>query len=226
MSVIEPAVGEGFVFTLTKALVANPAVRWRNTYEAFFDAGSTPTSSALEDLAETLLAFEKIIHLTGVQFVQTTISTYAQDSKPYDPESFITIPHPADTVGERTLGAAQPLDLTAAFYVRRQVPTGRQGKLFYRGVLGENDVEAPAGAMRLSNVANMQSMLDAALNTSELFAYFYPSATGSLMLSMSSSPTPGVTIHRQIMAFLAAGATRVSNDHRWYDVSAPTQAPA
>lgn len=223
MSVIEPVVREGFVFTLTKSLISNPAVRWRNTYEAFFDEGSSPTSSALEDLAEKLLAFEKIIHLTGVQFVQTTISTYVQDSTPYDPESFITIPHPADTVGERTIGAAQPLDLTAAFYVRRQVPTGRQGKIFYRGVLGENDVEAPAGAMRLSNVASMQTLLDGALNTSELFAYFYPSATGMLMLSMTSTPSPGNTIHRQIMAFLAAGATRVSNDHRWYNVSVPQQ---
>jgi hypothetical protein len=226
MSVIEPVAGEGFVYTITKCLVANPAVRWRNTYEAFYDGDDPPVASWIMDLATALLEFEKIIHLTGVQFVQTTISTYAQDSKPYDPESFITIPHPADTVGTRTIGAAQPLDLTAAFYVRRQVPTGRQGKLFYRGVLGENDVEAPAGAMRLSNVANMQTLVDDALDNSNLSNYFYPAAEGRLMLSMTSTPTPGVTIHRQIMAFLAAGATRVSNDHRWYDVSAPTQAPA
>lgn len=221
MSVIEPAIGEGFVFTLTKTLVANPAVRWRNTYEAFFDEGASASSSALEDLAASLLEFEKIIHLSGVQFVQTTISTYAADSKPYDPESFVTIPHPADTVGERTIGQSQPLDLTAAFYVRRQVPTGRQGKLFYRGVLGENDVEAPAGRMRLSSIAGMQSMIDAALNSSDLSQYLYPTATASLMLSMTSTPSPGNTIHRQIMNLLAAGATRVSNDHRWYDVGAP-----
>lgn len=219
MSVIEPVVGEGFVFTLTKALIANPAIRWRNTYEAFFDEGSSPGSSALEDLAAALLEFEKIIHLTGVQFVQTTISTYAVDSTPYDPESFITIPHPANTVGSRTIGQSQPLDLTAAFYVRRQVPTGRQGKLFYRGVLGENDVEAPAGVMRLSDVSAMQTMIDQALNSSDLSQYLYPTATSSLMLAMTSTPSPGNTIHRQVMSLLAAGATRVSNDHRWYNVS-------
>lgn len=224
MSVIEPVVGEGFVFTLTKALVANPAIRWRNTYEAFFDGDGNLGSAALEDLAAALLEFEKTIHLTGVQFVQTTISTYAEDSTPYDPESFITIPHPADTVGVRTIGQSQPLDLTAAFYVRRQVPTGRQGKLFYRGVLGENDVEAPAGVMRLSSVSGMQSLIDGALNSSDLSQYLYPTATDSLMLSMTSTPSPGNTIHRQIMNLLAAGATRVSGDHRWYNVGGGEQA--
>jgi hypothetical protein len=223
MSVIEPVVREGFVFTLTKALIANPAIRWRNTYEAFFDEDSNPSSSALEDLAAALLEFEKIIHLSGVQFVQTTISTWAADSKPYDPESFITIPHAADTVGQRTIGASQPLDLTAAFYVRRQVPTGRQGKLFYRGVLGENDVEAPAGVMRLSSVSGMQTLIDGALNSSDLSQYLYPTATGMLMLSMTSEPVPGNPIHRQVMNLLAAGATRVSGDHRWYNVGVGTQ---
>lgn len=226
MSVIEPVAGEGFVYTITKCLVANPAVRWRNTYEAFYDGDDPPVSSWIMDLATALLEFEQLIHLTGVQFVQTTISTYAEDSRPYDPESFITIPHSADTVGARTIGQSQPLDLTAAFYVRRQVPTGRQGKLFYRGVLGENDVEAPAGSLRLSNVAAMQALVNDSLNDSNLTNYFYPAAEGRLMLSMTSTPSPGNTIHRQIMAFLAAGATRVSNDHRWYNVSAPTQAPA
>jgi hypothetical protein len=224
MSVVSPLNGEGFVITIVKSLVANPAVRWRNTYEAFFTDGGEPLSSVLLDFAEKLLDFEQQLHLTGVQFVQTTISTYLPETADYDPESFVTIPHPADTIGERTIGASQPLDLTAAFYVRRQVPTGRQGKLFYRGVLGENDVEAPAGRMRLTSVSNMQSLVDDALTSSGLNEHLYPLSTGNLMLSMTSTRKDGSVIHRQVMGLVAAGATRVSNDHRWYDVSAPEQA--
>lgn len=224
MSVVTPANNEGFVFTVVKSLVANPAVRWRNTYEAFFTDGGEALSSVLLDLAGKLLSFEQVLHLTGVQFVQTTISTYLAETADYDPESFITIPHPADTVGLRTIGAAQPLDLTAAFYVRRQVPTGRQGKLFYRGVLGENDVEAPAGRMRLSSVSGMQDLVNTALGDSGLNEHLYPLSTGNLMLSMTSTRRDGSIMHRQVSALVAAGATRVSNDHRWYDVGAPAQA--
>lgn len=218
MSVVAPAVGEGFIYTITKSLVSNPAVRWRNTYEAFIDSGAEVHPTILTDLADSLLAFERSIHLTGVQFVQTTISTFVEDSKPYDPESFVTIPHPSGTIGGRTVGATDPLDLTAAFYVRRRVPTGRQGKLFYRGVLTESDVNAPAGTMRLTDVAAMQALINSASDTSNLDFYFYPGAAGRMMLSMSSNPTGSAIIHRQIQSFLAAGATRVSNDHRWYDV--------
>lgn len=224
MSVVNPLNNEGFVFTIVKSLVANPAVRWRNTYEAFFTDGGEPLSSVLLDLAGKLLNFEQQLHLTGVQFVQTTISTYLPETEDYDPESFVTIPHPADTIGERTIGASQPLDLTAAFYVRRQVPTGRQGKLFYRGVLGENDVEAPAGRMRLTSVSSMQSLVDTALSSSGLNEHLYPLSTGNLMLSMTSTLKSGSVIHRQVSGLVAAGATRVSNDHRWYDVGAPAPA--
>jgi len=224
MSVVNPLNNEGFVFTIVKSLVSNPAVRWRNTYEAFFTDGGEPLSSVLLDLAEKLLDFEQQLHLSGVQFVQTTISTYLPETDDYDPESFVTIPHPADTVGGRTIGQSQPLDLTAAFYVRRQVPTGRQGKLFYRGVLGENDVEAPAGRMRLTNITGMQSLVDTALTSSGLNEHLYPLSTGNLMLSMTSTRKDGSVMHRQISGLLAAGATRVSNDHRWYDVGAPAQA--
>lgn len=224
MSVIEPQPGEGFVFTVVKSLVSNPAVRWRNTYEAFFTSQGEAQPGSLLSLAEKLLAFEQAMHLTGVQFVQTTISTYRAETAEYDPASFITIPHPADTIGLRTIGASQPLDLTAAFYVRRQVPAGRQGKLFYRGVLGENDVEAPAGRMRLSSVSGMQDLVNTALDDSGLNDHLYPSATGNLLLAMARTLNNGDVGYRQVTALLAAGATRVSNDHRWYDVGAPAQA--
>lgn len=213
MSVIEPFVLETFTISIYKSLVANPAVRWRNAYTAQFVTGSTPGNGRLMHLAEVLLDYEKRIHLGGVQFVQTTISTAAADSTPYDPTAFITIPHPSGVFGTRTI-SSDPLDLTAAFYVRRQVASGRQGKLFYRGVLGEQDVSAPSGVLRLTNPTGMQTLLQDAIGSSDLDAFFYPAAAGDLMLVLS-----GGGVSRQILAFQAAGATRVSNDHRWYNVT-------
>jgi len=78
--------------------------------------------------------------------------------------------------------------------------------------------------MRLTSVSNMQSLVDDALTSSGLNEHLYPLSTGNLMLSMTSTRKDGSVIHRQVMGLVAAGATRVSNDHRWYDVSAPEQA--
>lgn len=213
MSILEPVAEEIFTISITKSLQANPAVRWRNTYEARFETGSTPAQDDLLGLADALLHYEQDLHLPGVTFVQTVISTYAQDSDPYDPLAFQTIPHPGGLIGQRAAGGTDPLDLTAAFYVRRQVATGRQGKLFYRGVLVEGDVNSPAGTMRLTNPAIMQTLVDDAVTNNGLGDYMYPAAEGGLMLVMAGS---GVA--RQILQLQAAGATRVSNDHRWYNV--------
>lgn len=119
---------------------------WSNSYE--FQSSLIPAEANFQELVDQVISAERAIHLPFINFIQATVSTYERESEVYDPFSFVT--YPLEGVGLRVTGGADPMADNVCLYVRRKVASGRNGKLFYRGVLHEADVTASAkGRFRL-----------------------------------------------------------------------------
>lgn len=221
MTVATPALNEPFKIEIVKSLVANPAIRWRNTYEGYFGGEFSGVGfNGLIAAANKILAFERAIHLTAVSFIQHTVSTYIEDGEPYAPDSFVTTPIAAGTLGTRPSDGGDAQPLRVALYVRRLVQFGRQGKLFYRGVLQEGDVSASAGTAFLTNAGAMQTLVNDALVLSGVDDMLVPTLTlGGFKLAIVGATATASWSARPVMGLVAAGVTIISNDHRYYDVA-------
>src|SRR5215471_1179799 len=88
MSVLTYAEGDLFVVRITKSLTTNPDNKWANSYE--FKALAIGSEGPLLVLAEAIVEFEAAISFENVIFDRALISTWAPDSVPYDPTTFIS----------------------------------------------------------------------------------------------------------------------------------------
>lgn len=213
MSVLTIAEGDLFTFRVVKHLSTNPDNKWANSYE--FEALSEVAESELLGLGGILVNYEQSLHLGPVTFDRLLISTWAPDSVPYNPESFVSTSLTAAGTAGRT---GDPLSLDKAFSVTRQARSGRFGHLFYRGVLVEPDVEAPAGKSVLVDRSGYQDDLQTAISTSGLEDYIGTSPVAALhmvMVSRDGSQVRGVT------GLFAQGVATVKTDHKWFNRSNP-----
>lgn len=211
MSYVEPQAGELFTVIIDKRMASNPALTWRNTYEAL--AVSDATSADLNDLAGQLVAFERQFHLPAVEFTQFRVSTLAPDSDPYNPENFITVPLAAGLNGLRVApGQIEPLQM--CFYVKRQVASGRQGKILYRGVLDETAVESPSGVPRLTDADAWTEIVGDAIAATTIDSYFMGGASNIKLCMAYNGVTASV---RLVQSFVASGVTIAKYNHKYYD---------
>lgn len=209
MSITSWAAGQRFVFRTIKYLQTNPANKWANSYE--FVAQAAGSDSELLSLSSALVLFEANIHRNVVLFDRVLISTWEADSKPYDPEVFISIPQS----GSGLIGpVGDNLALDKCLAIARVPQTGRFGHLFYRGVLNEADTAAPAGKSILTDRAGIQSQIDAALGTSELEAYLGLSRPANLTMSMINKTGTQV---RNVVTLTVQGVTSLPTDHAWFN---------
>lgn len=208
MSVADFAANDLFVIRIVKSLYANPDNRWANTYEA--KATEAGGANVLLELAVALKEFEILLHSPGVQFRQLTVSTWSEDSVPYNPAAFLSFA--LNEPGTRTLTGG-PLALNKTLSVARVVTTGRLGHVFYRGSLGEGDVEAPAGTDILTNAPAMVTQVAASVTAAELEPYFV-GGDGSLQLVMVTKSGDNI---RPIVNFFPVGVSSVPTDHAWYN---------
>lgn len=141
--------GRSFVYTFYKRLNANPAIKWVNTYEAISKASGTLTD--LIALGQALENFEKTVHPSSVYLVKWEVRTGARDSVPYNPDTFYE--SPINAPGESTHSVSNDLDVQVALWADRAVLTGRSGRLYYRGVIGETDVHSESGTFTLDTGA-------------------------------------------------------------------------
>lgn len=206
---------ESVIVQVEKRLLANPAVTWVNNYTATNNGSSTMAIGSVNLLAERLLEFERLIHLNTVEFVQIRASTWVEEASGYDPEQFVTIPVPGGTVGSRN-SSGEVLSLEHALYVRKSVPTGRQGKLFYRGCLGEGDINSPAGDIRLTNPGALQTVIDGAVSSSDLSEHIAWGGS-ELELTMINGANPFTQTIRLVDALTVAGVTLVNKRRRHYN---------
>jgi hypothetical protein len=134
--------------------------KWANNYEIQATSGITDPPGQLLAIANRLVALEAAIHLNIVLIDRVTISTYAPDSLPYNPDTLASFPY--TQLGQRS-PSGDILPLEACLYVRRNVDFGRDGRLLYRGCLTEAD--AATTGMRMGLITPALNSLQNAINS-------------------------------------------------------------
>jgi hypothetical protein len=166
---------------------------WANNYEVAATTNVPDPVVALQELADRLVALERNIHLRGVFIDRVTISSYAPDSQPYDPDTLATFPYTLEGLRNYN-GEAVPLEL--CLFVRRNTNFGRDGRLLYRGCLSEGDITAPSFRSLLTSAArsSFQSILDT----------WQQQGPGSVWVLVMASGTPNPTSIRRVISLQAS----------------------
>jgi len=166
---------------------------WANNYEVAATTNVPDPVVALQELADRLVTLERNIHLRGVFIDRVTISSYAPDSQPYDPDTLATFPYTLEGVRNYN-GEAVPLEL--CLFVRRSTNFGRDGRLLYRGCLSEGDITAPSFRSVLTSAArsSFQSILDT----------WQQQGPGSVWVLVMASGTPNPTSIRRVISLQAS----------------------
>jgi len=111
---------------------------WANNYEVQAEQDAPFAQTAITDLVNRLVDLEREFHIPLVRIDRAVVSTYQVDSRPYNPDTFTTIP--VGVFGNNNLGQGDPVSLEHCIFIRRAVASGRPGKLLYRGCLTEGGV--------------------------------------------------------------------------------------
>lgn len=213
MSVASYLADDLFVIRTVHSHANNPDDKWANSYEV--RAVIAGSADELLALALTIVDFERVFHLTFINFNQVTVSTWEADSKPYNPEVFIS--SPLATAGQRVIGS-DAVSVNQCLSVARVPLFGRFGHLFYRGSLTEIDVGSPSGKSVLANKPEQVTQMAGALTSSGLEEYIGAAAT-TLQLVMVSKTGSQI---RPILGLVPVGVSHVPSDHAWYNRTAPT----
>lgn len=181
---------------------------WANTYEVQSTTEPVNSVTAIEALATSLVNLERSLHIEGVLIDRVVISTYVQDGQPYSPSSFTSLP-----VSQSALRAptAEVLPLELCLFVRRNAPTGRDGRLLYRGCLTEADMSS--GAFRHQLVPSAVNSFQVTFGT--WITSSFPNQEWNLVLA--SGPPDNLVI-RTITAFQVSQRIVVKKlTNRYYD---------
>jgi len=213
MSVVDYASGDKFIARVFKNHVNNPDNEWVNTYE--FKANEAGTIGVVTALCEQLVNFEIAVHSEAVNFVRITFSTWAPDSVPYDPLAFFSTT--TTGIGARTT-TGDLIGLNNCLAVSRVPVSGRFGHMFYRGVLVEGDIEAPAGRTILSDKPGIQTIVDDALTSSGLNDSIGVLSEGPWQMVMINADGTNV---RSVRELLVQGVSALPMDHAWFNRTSP-----
>jgi len=198
-----------FVIRILKHHVNNPDRQWGNTYEVL--AQSAGTLADLTGMVNAVVLFEKTLHLGVVAFDRATVSTWQEDSVPYDPDNFAVY----DLDGFGTRGGAPPFaPITTCLNVVRAPTSGRQGHIFYRGVLASADLVTPSGITVLDDADAWSSELDAAVASSEIDGFLDGGAEGPLIMAMINRLGTNV---RPVEGLAVGGVSELPTDHAWFN---------
>lgn len=209
MSVLDYSPGDMFIIRTIKYHVNNPADKFSNSYE--FVAHGAGSDSVLVSLLSSIVLFEQTMSHSAIAFDHGLISTWQEDSKPYNPDVFISVP----LTGNGLITTfTEAVSLTQCLSVVRQCASGRFGHVFYRGMLTEAMTTAPAGRPVLADRAGVQASLELALVSSELANYFEPE--GAVGIHMAMIPKSGEG-SRPISTFTVSGVTQLPLDHAWFN---------
>lgn len=202
-----------FIVRVVKHLITNPDDTWANSYE--FRATDPGGEAELLALGTAVVEFERLFHYDTTIFDRLLISTWEEDSVPYDPSAFISTSLSA--VGELT-ALTSALALNQCLSVTRVATSGRFGHLFYRNCVAEGDVFAPAGKTVLNERAVFQTRIDGAIDDSDLTNFIGSSASGGLnmvMVNKSGSQT------RMVAGLFVQGVSTIKTDHKWFNRTSP-----
>jgi hypothetical protein len=205
--------------SLFKKWLTPAAKPWVNSYEFSDGTSQPPASSAWRTVVDILVGAERTIHLPQVIIDTAVISTYRADGTPYNPSSFVTVA--VGLNGVRSGGSTDVLDLNAVYKMRRNVESGRNGKIAYRGCLVEYDVDANNSGLWVLVPASSLSSTGTAFGQYQ--AIMDPLLNGGLDQEMALLSGPSdVTdpmFTRPVVSLLPYGVGFNKLDHRYFDRS-------
>jgi len=210
MSVVEYVATDLFIVRIVKYLLTNPSNKWVNSYE--FTAIADGDTSNFITLTGSLVSFEAEIHTELVAFDRVIVSTWQPDSTPYDPTAFLTIP--LTQVGLRSDVPNEVEALGIAWHVKRVPVSGRNGGLFYRGALYENEVSAPSGIPVLSVPADNETILQDAITNNGIDSYLTSGTPADFIMSMIDATG---SVVRSVTTLTSSGVSLIKQDHQWFN---------
>jgi hypothetical protein len=211
MSALAPQVGEVLKVTIVKNHINDVSDKFVTGYEFETLVGDMGPLN-VESLVNAVVGFEIGMAQNTIQFDRAVVSTWAEEPGGYDPSQFVTFA--LSDLGSGA-GSTSDLPLEACLLVRREVSSGRQGRLFVRGLLKEEDVQSIAGVWRLANPAGMQDIIDAAISTG-LNAYLGAAATEFGMV-LHGPNKAGTLYTRRVEGLVAAGVTWAARSRKHYN---------
>lgn len=203
--------GEKFVLRTQSSLTANRRVRWHNTYEA--RATAAGTLSELLGMASSLVGWQAGVTYGYVTLDQITVSTWAEDSHPYNPLGFTTVVY--NQPGLQSVGFDTLVSLRNTLFLKRAVDTGLFGKLFLRGALIGSQLAYGDGEWVLDDLAALQALVDDQVEVNGLTNYLQ--GLGSELLALCMLGAAGET--RWINKFDVGGTSDVKLNHKYFDRS-------
>jgi hypothetical protein len=200
-----------------KSWVAADLTRaWVNNYELVSDVSRGPEE--MVSVVNTIVAAEKGIHLTQVQFLQATVSTWENEPGTYDPLSFLTVPL-SGAGGVTATAPSNPLDSNVCLFLRYQATTGRSGRRFYRGCLQEQDVDVGGdGRFIVAAAATWLGPTGGVITGFRTsMAPLLPGGNGIAKLALMYAK-PGISsVQRAVTAINIGGIVISKRNHRYFD---------
>jgi hypothetical protein len=197
-SLVTPVNGDVFTVHVIKHLKANPLLEWSNTYD--FKVLDATSGTLFTDAVEGCLAFEVGITLNTVHFSEVRLSTFLPDSKPYNPEAFMSI---AQDVDGTVAPTADVLPIGYAWLIERLTSVGRVGKLFLRGGLAEDGVNSAGGFPAFTFPAANAAALAAQITASHINAFFSPGSAEMVMVVAHYNKVSHVVTTREVLNFVS-----------------------
>lgn len=210
MTVVDYVASDLFIVRIVKYLLANPSNKWVNSYE--FTAIADGDTTNFVTLTGSLVSFEAEIHSNLVAFDRVIVSTWQADSTPYDPTSFLTIP--LTQIGQRSEIGIDMQPLGMAWRVNRVPVSGRNGNLFYRGALYENQVYSPAGTPVLSTPSASETILQDAITNNGVDSYLTSGTPADFLMSMIDATG---SVVRSVTTLTSDGVSLIKQDHQWFN---------
>ena len=209
MTVSSFIAGDLFVFRIIKHHHDNPSDSWANSYEMVATISGAEADLLAAGLV--LVAWEVAMHQNKVDFERLTISTWEEDSVPYNPEAFISVTL-TDVGNVGPVTGFEPLN--ECLDVTRACPFGRFGHIFFRGALDASEVFAPGGKAALIDTTEIQGRIDDAISSSGLDAYIGVGSTEALSMAMVNKAGTQV---RTVIGLHAGGISFLPLDHAWFN---------
>jgi hypothetical protein len=206
--VLDYVAGTPFTIRTQSSLTSNRRVRWHNTFEA--RATAPGDNFVLEGMGSSIVGFLAAITYAYVTVDSITISTWVEDSHPYNPLGFLTTFY--NQPGLLPLGVKTPVSLRQTLFIKRQTSSGLPGKLFVRGALSNEDLAYGDGEWVLADIAGMGADVHAAM-LSNLGPYINGIAGDNLSLCVIGSA--GET--RWVGDLPVAGTSDIKLNHKYFD---------
>lgn len=178
MSVLSYVAGDVFRLRIYKYHFNNPGVKWSNEYNLVANVAGDVT--AWEQVVTDFVTWERNLHSSLIVFDRAIVSTYSPDSDPYNGDEFVTIN--LNLPGLVGTGEDQLVDLRQVLFVAKEAAAGRQGRLFFRGVLIEADLTAPSGTAVISSQNRIDGLMTTALQSLTPYIGNVPTGEFSLVL--------------------------------------------